>query len=168
MPKRKWQSRCWFHWFHHHSASQKKKKVWHWETHLQDPLVLPKLWVKGAFLKRAQFEGKARSQLLNTNFLLILENVPWEIRVCIYIQTIFKINGGETLQRDKGYNTTQARIQLKYPPVKSEKDKVSLVVEGGDLSTHKLRVLWKEGSKHAADAVTQTRGEVVEDNLWRV
>ena len=46
------------------------------KTHLQDPLVLPKLWVKSAFLQRAQLEGEAGSKLLNANFLLILEDVP--------------------------------------------------------------------------------------------
>lgn len=55
--------------------------------------------------------------------------------------------------------------QLKFSPVKSEKDEVSLVVEGGDLSTHKLGVLWKESSKQPADAVAQTCAEVVEDHL---
>lgn len=49
-----------------------------------------------------------------------------------------------------------------------EKDEVSLVVEGGDLSTHKLGVLWKESSEQPADAVAQTCGEVVEDHLWGV
>lgn len=58
--------------------------------------------------------------------------------------------------------------QLNPSPVESEKDEVSLVVESGDLSTHKLRVLWKEGGKYPADAVAQTCGEVVEDHLWRV
>lgn len=46
------------------------------KTHLQDPLVLPKLWVKSAFLQRAQLEGEAGSKLLNANLLLILEDVP--------------------------------------------------------------------------------------------
>lgn len=49
--------------------------------------------------------------------------------------------------------------------MKPEEDEVSLVVEGGDLSTHKLRVLWEEGSEQPADAVAQTCGEVVEDHL---
>jgi hypothetical protein len=52
--------------------------------------------------------------------------------------------------------------------VKPEEHKVSLVVEGGDLPTHKLRVVWEEGGKHAADAVTQAGAEVVQDHLWGV
>lgn len=52
--------------------------------------------------------------------------------------------------------------------MESEKDEVSLVVEGGDLSTHKLGVLRKESGQQSADAVAQTCGEVVEDHLWRV
>lgn len=65
-------------------------------------------------------------------------------------------------------STTSQRSQFKHLPVESEKDEVSLVVEGGDLSTNKLGVLWKEGSEQPADAVAQTCGEVVEDHLWRV
>ena len=49
-----------------------------------------------------------------------------------------------------------------------EEDKVSLVVEGGDLSTQKLRVLWEEGGEQPSDAVAQTCAEVVEDHLRRV
>ena len=52
--------------------------------------------------------------------------------------------------------------------MKPEEHKVSLVVEGGDLPTHKLRVVWEEGGKHAADAVTQAGAEVVQDHLWGV
>lgn len=52
--------------------------------------------------------------------------------------------------------------------MKSEKDEVSLVVEGGDLSAHKVWVLWKESSEQPANAVAQACGEVVEDHLWRV
>lgn len=63
-------------------------------------------------------------------------------------------------------------VRLKSPlncsPVESEKDEVSLVVEGGHLSAHKLRVLWKESGEQPADAVAQTCAEVVEDHLWGV
>lgn len=52
--------------------------------------------------------------------------------------------------------------------MESEKDEVSLVVESGNLSTQKLRVLWEESSKHSADAVTQTSCEVVKNHLWIV
>lgn len=52
--------------------------------------------------------------------------------------------------------------------MESEKDEVSLVVEGGDLSTNKLGVLWKESGKQPADAVAQTCAEVVEDHFWGV
>lgn len=52
--------------------------------------------------------------------------------------------------------------------MESEKDEVSLVVEGGNLSTQKLRVLWEESGKHSADAVTQTSCEVVQNHLWIV
>lgn len=50
--------------------------------------------------------------------------------------------------------------------MESKKDEVSLVVEGGNLSTHKLGVLWKESSEHATNAVAQARGEVIKDHLW--
>lgn len=46
-------------------------------------------------------------------------------------------------------------------PVEPKKNEVSLVVEGDHLSTQKLWVLGKEGSKESSDAVTQTCGEVV-------
>lgn len=46
-----------------------------------------------------------------------------------------------------------------------EKDEVSLVVEGGDLSTHKLWALWKEGGEQTADGVSQASGEIVDDHL---
>lgn len=49
-----------------------------------------------------------------------------------------------------------------------EEDEVSLVVEGGHLSTHELGVLWEERSEEPSDAVAQARGEVVEDHLWGV
>lgn len=49
-----------------------------------------------------------------------------------------------------------------------EEDEVSLVVESCNLSTNKLRVLWEESSKQTADGVSQTSGEVIEDDLWRV
>lgn len=45
--------------------------------------------------------------------------------------------------------------------MESEEDEVSLVVEGGDLTTHKLRVLWKKSSNQPADSVAQTCAEVV-------
>ena len=49
--------------------------------------------------------------------------------------------------------------------MKPEKHKVSLVVEGRDLPTHKLGVVWEEGGEHTADAVTQAGAEVVQDHL---
>lgn len=52
--------------------------------------------------------------------------------------------------------------------MESEEDEVSLVVEGGNLSTHKLGVLWKESSEHSTDAVAQACREVVKNHLWRV
>lgn len=52
--------------------------------------------------------------------------------------------------------------------MESEKDKVSLVVEGDDLSAHELRVLWEESGEQPADAVAHTCAEVVKDHLWRV
>lgn len=52
--------------------------------------------------------------------------------------------------------------------MESEKDEISLVVESGDLATHKLWVVGEEGSKQASDAVTQASGEVVQDHLWGV
>lgn len=51
-------------------------------------------------------------------------------------------------------------------PVEPEKDKVSLVVEGGHLPTHELRALREECSEHPANAVAQTCRKVVEDYLW--
>lgn len=65
-------------------------------------------------------------------------------------------------------SSSSQNSRLKYSPVESEKDEVSLVVEGGDLSTHKLRVLWKESREQPTDAVAQTCAEVVQDHLWRV
>lgn len=56
----------------------------------------------------------------------------------------------------------------KYLPVKSEKDEVSLVVEGGHLSSNELRFLWEKSGQQAADAVSQTGGEIVEYHLWVV
>lgn len=53
-------------------------------------------------------------------------------------------------------------------PVKPEEDKVSLVVKRGNLSTNKLWVLRKKCSKHAADAVAQSSGKVIQNNLWVV
>lgn len=52
--------------------------------------------------------------------------------------------------------------------MESEKDKVSLVVESGDLATYELRVVRKESGKHASNAVAQTSGEVVQNHLWVV
>ena len=60
------------------------------------------------------------------------------------------------------------QLKLKHSPVESEKDEVSLVVEGGNLSAHKLRVLWEESSEQPADAVAQTCAEVIEDHFWKV
>lgn len=62
----------------------------------------------------------------------------------------------------------QLESQLRLSPVESEKDEVSLVVEGGDLSTHKLGVLREESGEQPADAVAQTCAEVIEDHLWGV
>ena len=58
--------------------------------------------------------------------------------------------------------------EKKTPPVKPEKHKVSLVVEGRDLPPHKLGVVWEEGGEHTADAVTQAGAEVVQDHLGGV
>ena len=55
-----------------------------------------------------------------------------------------------------------------HSPVESEEDEVSLVVEGGRLSSYELGVLRKESSEQPADAVPEARGEVVEDHLWGV
>lgn len=52
--------------------------------------------------------------------------------------------------------------------MKSEKDEVSLVVEGGDLSANEVWLLWEKSSEQTADGVSQTRGEIVEDHLWVV
>lgn len=52
--------------------------------------------------------------------------------------------------------------------MKSEKDEVSLVVEGGNLPAHKLRVLWEESGEESADGVAQARAEVVQDHLGTV
>jgi len=49
--------------------------------------------------------------------------------------------------------------------VKPEKYEVSLVVEGRNLPTHKLGVVWEEGGEQTADAVAQARAEVVQDHL---
>ena len=53
-------------------------------------------------------------------------------------------------------------------PVKPEEDEVSLVVKSGNLTTFKLWILRKQCSKHAADAVSQPSGEVVQNDLWVV
>lgn len=55
----------------------------------------------------------------------------------------------------------QMSSQSTPSPVEPKKNEVSLVVEGDHLSTQKLWVLGKEGSKESSDAVTQTCGEVV-------
>lgn len=60
------------------------------------------------------------------------------------------------------------KFQMRRSPVESEKDEVSLVVEGGDLPTYELRVLWEKSSQQPADAVAQTCAEVVEDQLGGV
>lgn len=49
--------------------------------------------------------------------------------------------------------------------MKPEEDEVSLVVESGNLSANKLWILRKQSSKHAADAVAQSGGEVVQNDL---
>lgn len=54
---------------------------------------------------------------------------------------------------------------LENIPVEAEEDEVTLVVEGGHLAADELGVVGEEGCKEATDAVTQTRGEVVEDHL---
>lgn len=59
-------------------------------------------------------------------------------------------------------------IWFKILPVESEEDEVSLVVKGGDLSTHKLGVLWKESGEQTADGVSQACREIIEDHLWIV
>lgn len=53
-------------------------------------------------------------------------------------------------------------------PVESKEDKISLVVEGRDLSTDKVRVLREEGSEQPGDGVSQTGGKVIEDHFRRV
>lgn len=57
-------------------------------------------------------------------------------------------------------------IRPEWLPVESEKDEVSLVVKGCDLSTNKLRVLWEESGEQSTDGVSKAGGEVVEDHLW--
>lgn len=52
--------------------------------------------------------------------------------------------------------------------MKSEKDEVSLVVEGGDLSANEVWLLWEKSCEQTADGVPQTSGEIVEDHLWVV
>ena len=52
--------------------------------------------------------------------------------------------------------------------MESEKDEVSLVVEGDDLPAHKLRVLRKESGKQPTDGVSQAGAEVIENYLRRV
>lgn len=49
--------------------------------------------------------------------------------------------------------------------MKPEKYEVSLVVEGRDLPTHKLGVMWEEGGEQTTDAVAQACAEVVQDHL---
>ena len=52
--------------------------------------------------------------------------------------------------------------------MESEEDEISLIVEGGDLPTNKLRVMWKEGGEQTTNSVTKAGGEVVQDHLWSV
>lgn len=52
--------------------------------------------------------------------------------------------------------------------MKPEEDEVSLVVESGNLSTYKLWILRKKCSKQTADAVAQSSGEVIQNDLWIV
>lgn len=52
--------------------------------------------------------------------------------------------------------------------MESEKDEISLVMKGGDLSAHKLRVLREESGKQTTYAVSKAGGEVVENHLWIV
>lgn len=59
-------------------------------------------------------------------------------------------------------------IKLEHLPVESEKDEVSLIVKGGDLSTHKLRVLREQSGEQTTNAVSEAGGEVVENHLWIV
>lgn len=54
-------------------------------THLQHPFIFSILGVEGTLLKRSEFESEAGSQLLNTNFLLILEYVPVQNTKHIYL-----------------------------------------------------------------------------------
>lgn len=61
-----------------------------------------------------------------------------------------------------------SRHSNEHSPVESEKDEVSLVVESGDLASHKLGVVREKGSKESSHAVAQAGGEIVEDHLWGV
>lgn len=49
--------------------------------------------------------------------------------------------------------------------MKPKEDEISLVVKGGHLSSNELRVVGEERSEQSADAVAETRGEVVQDDL---
>ena len=50
--------------------------------------------------------------------------------------------------------------------MKSEKDKVPLVVEGDDLSPTELRIVGEQSSKHSSNCVTQSGREVVQNHFW--
>lgn len=60
---------------------------------------------------------------------------------------------------------TRLLLVLKHVTVMAHKDEIALVVEGHDLATLKLRLVFEERSKEAPHAVAKTRGEVVENEL---
>lgn len=86
-------------------------------THLQHPFIFSILRVEGTLLKRSEFECEAGSQLLNTNFLLILEDVPVQNTINIFTFLKQKIQFYLTLALF-AHRYIKKSLLLKYATVK--------------------------------------------------
>ena len=129
------------------------------------PFVLSVVQVVETLLQPLQLQGEARSQFLKLDVLCVIENVS-----AIKAATIKekseekKIMFG--LQCNQG--TKGKREEKKNGPVKSNKDEVSLVVEGDDLPPFELRIVRKQRSKHSSHTVTQACVESIQNELRTV
>lgn len=59
-------------------------------------------------------------------------------------------------------------ISIEHVTMTTDKDKISLIVKGDNLSTCELWDVWEEGDKETTNSVSQASGEIVKDQLGSV
>lgn len=103
----------------------------------EDPLIFSKLGVEGSFLEPLHLEGEPRPELLQPGSCLLLF-------LLVYVSKIDYVNQSNPLKKNLcNLFTSYGRHTL---PVMSDKNKVSLVVEGDHLTPLVLRVLHERTS----------------------